>query len=193
MIDYAKITVNAGEGGNGAGSFRRIKGKRRGKADGGDGGLGGNVYVEATLDLNTLESYRFVKNYKAQDGQNGSSNLRRGANGMDLVLKVPAGTGVEVDKAGPVTTFPPASAQSSEPSQSSQSSKPEDFRAVGSPSSRATRSTSIFDLVAEGERILVARGGDGGRGNSKPPDEVGKRPEGGAESPPDDLDSSIPF
>ena len=179
MIDYAKITVNAGEGGNGAGSFRRIKGKRRGKADGGDGGLGGNVYVEATLDLNTLESYRFVKNYKAQDGQNGSSNLRRGANGMDLVLKVPAGTVVEVDKAGPVTTFPPASAQSSEPSQSSQSSKPEDFRAVGSPSSRATRSTSIFDLVAEGERILVARGGDGGRGNAKLRDEFGRRPKAG--------------
>src|SRR3989338_6397042 len=97
MIDYTKITVVGGKGGNGAGSFRRIKGKRRGKADGGDGGLGGNVNVEATLDLNTLESYRFVKNYKAQDGRNGSSNLRRGANGMDLVLKVPVGTVVEIE------------------------------------------------------------------------------------------------
>src|SRR3989344_4711122 len=110
MIDYAKITVKGGKGGSGAGSFRRTKGKRRGKPDGGDGGMGGGVYVETTLDLNTLEPYRFVKNYKAHDGQNGSSNLRRGANGLDLVLKVPAGTVVEVESAGPVTTFPPASA-----------------------------------------------------------------------------------
>src|SRR3990167_4461794 len=97
MIDYAKITACAGKGGNGAGSFRRVKGKRRGKADGGDGGTGGNVFVEATLDLNTLEPFRFVKNYKAGDGQMGFSNLRRGANGQDLVLKVPVGTVVRVD------------------------------------------------------------------------------------------------
>src|SRR3989344_7858193 len=110
MIDFAKITTEGGKGGNGAGSFRRTKGKRRGKADGGDGGDGGNVFVEATLDLNTLEPFRFVKNYKAHDGQKGSSNLRSGANGGDLVLKVPAGTVVEAESAGPVTTFPPASA-----------------------------------------------------------------------------------
>src|SRR3990167_2982148 len=111
MIDYAKITVAGGKGGNGAGSFRRVKGKRRGKADGGDGGTGGNVWIEATLDLNTLEPFRFVKDYKAQDGQNGSSNLRRGANGGDLVLKIPAGAGVRIET-GPVSSFLSASAQS---------------------------------------------------------------------------------
>lgn len=92
MIDYAKINVKAGNGGAGAASFRHIKGKRYGKADGGNGGHGGHVYLEATRDLNTLEPYRFVKDYKAQDGVSGSSNLRRGADGQDLVLKVPVGT-----------------------------------------------------------------------------------------------------
>src|SRR4030067_3548150 len=97
MIDFAKIIVKGGKGGNGVGSFRRVKGKRRGKADGGDGGTGGNVWIEATLDLNTLEPFRFVKNYKAKDGQGGFSNLRRGANGQDLVLKVPVVAAVTVE------------------------------------------------------------------------------------------------
>lgn len=96
MIDFAKITAKAGDGGNGSGSFHKIKGKRYGKADGGDGGRGGNVYIEATVDLSALEPYRYVKNYKAENGARGFSNLRRGAEGEDLVLKVPVGTVVKV-------------------------------------------------------------------------------------------------
>ncbi|MCR4307146.1 MAG: GTPase ObgE [Candidatus Berkelbacteria bacterium] len=98
MIDYARITALAGKGGNGAGSFRHVKGKRLGKADGGTGGPGGNVLIEATADLSTLEGYRFVKDYRAPNGQNGLSNLRRGARGADLVLKVPTGTVVTIDE-----------------------------------------------------------------------------------------------
>ena len=149
MIDYTKITVVGGKGGNGAGSFRRVKGKRRGKADGGDGGTGGNVFVEATLDLNTLEPFRFVKNYKAKDGQIGFSNLRRGANGGDLVLKVPVGTQVKVE------------------SQSGKSTE------------KLFTSHFDYDLVSGGERVLVARGGGGGRGNVKLRDEFGRRPKAG--------------
>ena len=150
MIDYAKISVTAGKGGNGAGSFRRTKGKRRGKADGGDGGTGGNVWIEATLDLNTLEPFRFVKDYKAQDGQNGSSNLRRGANGIDLVLKVPVGTEVTVE-----TT---------------------DYRLQ----TTAVDSRQLtVDLTQKGQKTLVVRGGEGGRGNAKLRDEFGRRPKVG--------------
>ncbi|OGE05268.1 hypothetical protein A3F45_01305 [Candidatus Curtissbacteria bacterium RIFCSPHIGHO2_12_FULL_41_17] len=154
MIDYARITVKAGDGGDGAGSFHHIKGKRRGKADGGSGGNGGNVYCQATFNLNTLEPYRFVKDYNAWDGQRGAPNLRKGANGEDLVLKVPVGTMVKVQSAK-------FKVQSEEPK-----------------FSRDKLSTSDidFDLASEGDKILVARGGQGGRGNAYLRDEYGRRP-----------------
>src|SRR3989344_3821658 len=152
MIDYTKITVVGGKGGNGTGSFRRVKGKRRGKADGGDGGGCGNVYLEATLDLNTLEPYRFVKNYKAGDGQNGDSNLKSGATGRDLVLKVPFGTVIGGENAGPFTTFLPASAPltsfeiNSSKNGEKFTSSGNEKRAVGGPSTAATRLIREFFL-----------------------------------------------
>ncbi len=96
MIDYARIKIRAGEGGRGAGSFEHIKGKRRGKADGGDGGRGGNVYFVATANLNTLEPFRYVKEYKAQDGVAGQPKKRTGAEAVDLKIKVPVGTQLKV-------------------------------------------------------------------------------------------------
>src|SRR4030042_4717241 len=156
MIDLANITVKAGDGGDGAGSFRCIKGKRYGKADGGDGGDGGNVYCQATYDLNTLEPYRYLKDYQAKGGQNGLANLRRGANGNDLILKVPVGTMVKVENAGPVTTFPPASAPQPFLGQSNSlrisKSKKGGVCAVGSPSSRATRISYLIDLVEDNQK-----------------------------------------
>src|SRR3989344_4831757 len=107
MIDFAKITVRAGDGGRGAGSFAHIKGKRLGKANGGDGGIGGNVYLEATLDVKGLETFRYNKDFTAANGQNGGPNRRKGAEGEDLVLKVPVGTVVSLF-AGPVSRFLPA-------------------------------------------------------------------------------------
>src|SRR3990167_2229753 len=157
MIDYARITARAGDGGVGNGSFFRIKGKRYGKANGGDGGRGGDVYLLATRDLNTLESFRYVKDYQAKNGTNGLSRRRTGADGRDLLIKVPVGT---VVVAGPVSSFPPPSAQSSQPSQPSQSSDSFALRAVGSPFRTATRNdVEVYDLIEEGQRVLVARGG----------------------------------
>src|SRR3989344_96938 len=96
MIDFAKITVRAGDGGRGAGSFAHIKGKRLGKANGGDGGIGGNVYLEATLDVKGLEAFRYNKDFMAGNWQHGGPNRRKGAEGEDLVLKVPVGTLVKI-------------------------------------------------------------------------------------------------
>ncbi len=175
MIDLANITIKSGNGGSGAGSFMHIKGKRRGKADGGDGGRGGDVYFEATLDLNTLEAFRFNKDFKAKDGVFGLSNMKKGANGEDLVLKVPVGT--EISVVGPVSRFPPTSAQPFVPSQPSGSSQPEVLRAVGIPSTTATHDAlQVYDLVEDGQKVLAARGGQGGRGNAHLRDEYGRRP-----------------
>ena len=174
MIDFAKITVKGGKGGNGAGSFRRVKGKRRGKADGGDGGTGGNVRIEATLDLNTLEPFRFVKNYKAKDGQGGFSNLRRGANGQDLVLKVPAGTVIQLSVLG---------FQLSDRGQSVDQSTGQPRTGKQNSDNRQQKTdnwaTEVFDLVFDGQKVLVAKGGEGGRGNAKLRDEFGRRPKRG--------------
>lgn len=92
FIDYVTIEVEAGAGGNGAVSFRREKFVPRGGPDGGDGGHGGNVIVEASSDLNTLISFRYKKIFRAENGVNGAGANRHGKNGQDLVIKVPLGT-----------------------------------------------------------------------------------------------------
>ena len=131
MIDYALITVKAGNGGAGSGSFCRTKGKRYVKADGGDGGRGGDVYLIATRDLNTLESFRYVKDYQAKNGTNALSRRRKGADDEGLVIKVPVGTTIKIEN---------------------------------------------LDLIEPGQKVLVARGGQGGRGNIHLKDEFGRKP-----------------
>lgn len=92
FVDSVSIKVAAGKGGNGAVSFRREKYVPRGGPDGGDGGHGGSVQVEATGDLNTLVFYRQRRNFRAENGVNGAKANRHGRNGQDLLLKVPLGT-----------------------------------------------------------------------------------------------------
>ncbi|MDD4078102.1 MAG: GTPase ObgE [Eubacteriales bacterium] len=92
FIDYVTIEVEAGKGGNGAVAFRREKFVPRGGPDGGDGGHGGNVIVEASPDFNTLISFRYQKVFRAENGVNGAGANRHGKNGQDLVIKVPLGT-----------------------------------------------------------------------------------------------------
>lgn len=92
FIDYVTIEVEAGKGGNGAVSFRREKYIPRGGPDGGDGGHGGNVIVEASNELNTLSPFRYKKVFRAEKGANGQGGNRHGKNGRDLVIKVPVGT-----------------------------------------------------------------------------------------------------
>lgn len=92
FIDYAKIYVNAGKGGNGAVSFRREKYIAAGGPDGGDGGKGGDVYFEVDSDTNTLIDFRYKKKFKAENGQNGEGARKSGKSGEDLYIKVPIGT-----------------------------------------------------------------------------------------------------
>ncbi|GHA07186.1 GTPase Obg [Arenicella chitinivorans] len=126
FVDEADISVKAGNGGHGALSFRREKYIPKGGPDGGDGGRGGSVYLQATDGLNTLADFRFVRHYEAKGGQSGSGKLKSGQGGADLTIKVPIGTMVY-------------DAQTEE---------------------------LIADLTDAEERVMVARGGDGGLGNT---------------------------
>tara|TARA_Y100001970_G_C14115893_1_gene793546 strand:+ start:329 stop:1315 length:987 start_codon:yes stop_codon:yes gene_type:complete len=94
FLDQAKIYIKAGNGGAGSASFRREKFIEYGGPDGGDGGSGGSVIVESDRNLNTLIDFRYAQHFKAQHGKPGSKRNKTGANGKDLILKVPVGTQV---------------------------------------------------------------------------------------------------
>jgi GTP-binding protein len=94
FLDEAKVYVASGAGGNGCVSFRREKFIEFGGPNGGDGGKGGDVVVEAVDGLNTLIDYRYQQHFKAERGENGMGKDRHGANGKDVVLRVPVGTQV---------------------------------------------------------------------------------------------------
>jgi GTPase len=92
LYDQARITVTAGNGGSGAMHMRREKYVPRGGPDGGDGGRGGSIYVEADEGMNTLLSFRFKRQFKARHGEPGGERQRHGAAADDLIVKVPPGT-----------------------------------------------------------------------------------------------------
>jgi GTP-binding protein len=125
FVDEAKISVKAGDGGNGCVAFRREKYVPRGGPSGGDGGRGGSVYLEANPNDNTLLRYRYNREFKADRGRHGEGSNCTGVSGDDTILKVPVGTLV--------------------------------FDATGN--------MLLADLKRPGQRLLVAQGGRGGRGN----------------------------
>ena len=130
FIDKVRIHVKGGDGGAGCMSFRREAHVPKGGPDGGDGGHGGNVVVEADASLSSLIDYRFKHHFKAERGTHGKGSRMHGATGDDLVLKVPVGTVVR--------EYFDESKESGE---------------------------LIADLTHDGERVTVAQGGVGGRGN----------------------------
>ncbi len=129
MIDQAEIYVKAGDGGRGAISFRREKYVPRGGPDGGDGGRGGDVVLTADRSMSTLAAFRRKRRFIAESGGNGAGAKKHGANGEDIVVRVPVGTVVQ----------------------------------------RKTDSglEIIADLARDGQSLVVARGGRGGRGNAR--------------------------
>lgn len=97
IVDKVRIIIKAGDGGNGAVSFRREKYVGAGGPDGGDGGNGGNVIFAADPGMRTLMDFRYHKKFKAENGENGRKKNMRGKTGADILVKVPAGT-VVIDK-----------------------------------------------------------------------------------------------
>jgi GTP-binding protein len=102
FIDEATIKLFAGDGGNGVATFRREKYEPMGGPNGGDGGHGGSIYLEADRNINTLVDYRYTRSFRAQRGENGRGSDCYGAGGEDMVLRVPVGTVIS-DKASAQT------------------------------------------------------------------------------------------
>jgi GTP-binding protein len=144
FVDEVDIRVFAGAGGNGCLSFRREKYVPRGGPDGGDGGGGGSVYIVATATKNTLVDFRYHPEFKARRGQHGQGSNRTGHTSDDLEIAVPIGTLV-YEVVGAV------------PSEEVKSSAVDPDRPLA----------LIADLSEEGQRMLVAKGGRGGRGNAR--------------------------
>ncbi len=126
FLDEAKVYIRSGNGGAGCVSFRREKFIEFGGPDGGDGGRGGDVWVECVEGLNTLIDYRYQQHFKAKSGMHGMGRNRAGGKGADALLKVPKGTQI-LDEDG---------------------------------------ETLIADLTEIGQRVLLAKGGNGGFGNA---------------------------
>lgn len=100
FIDEAKIFVQSGNGGSGALSFRREANIPRGGPDGGNGGKGGDVYIECSPHISTLLDYRYKQYFKAERGQKGAGRNRHGKNGEDIILKAPKGTQIFDEESG---------------------------------------------------------------------------------------------
>ncbi len=127
FLDRAKIYVESGAGGAGCVSFRREKFIEFGGPNGGDGGRGGHVWIEAAENLNTLIDFRYRQHHRAKNGRPGEGSNRTGADADDLIIKAPVGTQIfEEDE-----------------------------------------ETLIADLDQPGERVLLAKGGNGGFGNAR--------------------------
>ena len=102
FVDHAKIYVIAGDGGHGCVSFRREKYVPRGGPDGGDGGCGGDVILEASSQLHTLYDFHYRTKFRAENGRPGMGKKMTGRDGEDLILKVPVGTVVRDAETGEI-------------------------------------------------------------------------------------------
>jgi GTP-binding protein len=125
FLDLAKVYIRSGAGGGGAVSFHREKFVEYGGPDGGDGGRGGDVVVKCVDGLNTLIDFRYQQHFFAKNGVPGMGKQRTGADGDDIILRVPVGTEV-LDE---------------------------------------DQETVIADMTAVGQRVILAKGGNGGFGN----------------------------
>jgi GTP-binding protein len=126
FIDYVEIDVKAGDGGDGAVTFRREKYVPKGGPSGGNGGKGGDVVIEAHHNLSTLLDFRYKKIYTADKGDIGANSLKDGKSGAEIIINVPVGTIIKDAVSGKL----------------------------------------LFDLDSDNKRVVIAKGGKGGKGNS---------------------------
>ncbi|MBU2220408.1 GTPase ObgE [Patescibacteria group bacterium] len=125
FIDEMNVLAVAGKGGPGVVRWLHLKGKDKGGPAGGDGGRGGDIFIEGVRDLAVLSSYRYVKTFRAENGGAGEGNNRHGKDGEPIIIKVPVGTVAHVS---------------------------------GNP--------DPYEVLSEGQRILLLKGGIGGLGNA---------------------------
>ncbi len=123
IIDETKISLRAGKGGNGGIFFRHEKYVAKGGPDGGDGGDGGNIYIVASRHVDDLTEFVRKRKFEAEDGENGMRQKMYGKKGKDLILKVPLGTQISMDR------------------------------------------ELLYDMTKDEQKILIAKGGNGGWGN----------------------------
>ncbi len=126
FLDQAKIFIASGNGGDGCASFRREKYIEYGGPNGGDGGKGGDIIFLVDTNLNTLIDFRYQQHFKAKRGENGKGKNQTGADGNNLIIKVPPGTEIYNED----------------------------------------KTVLLFDLVEKNEKIVFAKGGNGGLGNN---------------------------
>lgn len=138
FIDEATIKIQGGNGGDGIVSFRHEKYIPKGGPDGGDGGRGGSVYLQADTNINTLSHFRQKKKYLASAGERGGKSNKHGKSGPDLTIKIPVGTIVKAEQ--------------------------EDGQ------------EQIYDLSQPGQIVMVAKGGNGGKGNARFATSTQRRP-----------------
>jgi len=136
FYDRTKICVKAGDGGSGVVSFRREKYVPLGGPNGGDGGRGGDIILEADEGLRTLVDFRYRRHYKADRGEHGQGKDMHGKGAEDLTLRIPAGTLVKDEASGEI----------------------------------------LADLTLHGQRVTIAKGGRGGRGNARFMSNLNKAP-----------------
>lgn len=126
FVDEVTIYARAGKGGDGVVRWLRTKETARGGPSGGDGGRGGDVFLEGVRDLEALAHYRYEKKFLAEDGESGRGELQQGKEGAPVILRVPVGTTVTVQGTG-----------------------------------------AVYEVLTEGERRLILRGGSPGKGNAR--------------------------
>ncbi|MDB5189449.1 MAG: GTPase Obg [Parcubacteria group bacterium] len=136
LIDQITLHAQAGRGGDGVVRWLHIKGTEKGGPAGGDGGRGGDIIIEGVRDLGVLSQYRFNKKFRAEHGFAGEQNNRHGADGKDIVIKVPVGT-----------------------------------------LAKNTTTKDVVEILEEGQREVIFKGGPGGFGNAHYKSSVNQNPQ----------------
>ena len=151
MVDVSLINIKAGKGGDGSASFRREKYIARGGPDGGDGGNGGDVYLVGDKNLRTLDYFAGKQRFGAKPGKDGAKRKQHGHNALDLEIKVPLGTAIW---------------ESPTKKMSWALELLKNKRSV-SPANHAKDLQLLGEITKQGQRLKVAKGGFGGRGNDR--------------------------
>lgn len=138
FIDKVRIYVKGGDGGAGCMSFRREAHVPKGGPDGGDGGFGGNIILIGDAGKSSLIDFRYKHHFKAERGTHGKGSKMHGRDGQDMYLKVPVGTVVRII----------------------------DLEEEDANSSEGKVCQDLADITQDGQEVVVAQGGTGGRGNT---------------------------